>query len=130
MKVLFYSDYCKHCTKLLNHKQNDADFQHVKKICVDTAKDLPPQITKVPTLVASDLLTPITGKDVFSYFNCLEMFDQKTNNVTYWKNKAIKRPKVDVFMPGKEQQMQYQPVDKINSNKNNITIDKLKKDRL
>lgn len=111
MKILFYSKYCKHCSKLFTYKEDDDEFRSLKKICVDNNNNLPPQITKVPTFVSSELIAPITGKEVFAYFNCLEMFYQKTNNINYWKNKAIKRPVVDNFIPGKEQTLKYQPLD-------------------
>ena len=38
------------------------------------------------------------------------MFDQKTNNINFWKNKVIKRPQVDNFIPGKEKPIKYQDV--------------------
>jgi hypothetical protein len=129
MKILFYSKYCKHCSKLFTFKENDEDFQKVKKVCVDNDNNLPPQITKVPTLVADDLQTPIYGKEVFAYFNCLDMFFQKTNNINYWQDKALKRPVVDNFIPGKEQALQYQPIADELRGKNNIDLNKIKKDR-
>lgn len=132
MKILFYSTYCKHCNKLFSYKENHDDFKNIKKICVDTATTLPPQITKVPTLVSSELLTPITGKEVFAYFNCIEMFDQKTNNINYWLNKTIKRPVVDNFIPGKEKTQQYKDIEDITTtktNKNNININSYKNKR-
>lgn len=129
MIILFYSKYCNHCSKLFNFKQNHQDFTKVKKICVDNEINLPPQITKVPTLVSDDLHTPIYGKDVFAYFNCLDMFFQKTNNVNYWQNKALKRPIVDNFIPGKEQPLKYQPLNDTVRSKNNIDISQIKKDR-
>lgn len=129
MKILFYSEYCKHCSKLFTFKENDEDFRLVKKICVDKEQNLPPQITKVPTLVTDDLQTPIYGKEVFAYFNCLEMFFQKTNNINYWQKKALKRPVVDNFMPGKEKPLQYQPITDEVRSKNNPDLEKIKKDR-
>lgn len=129
MKILFYSEYCKHCSKLFTCKENDDDFVNVKKIRVDNNNNLPPQITKVPTLVADDLQTPIYGKEVFAYFNCLEMFFQKTNNINYWQKKALRRPTVDNFMPGKEKILQYQPITDGVRSKNNINLDQIKKDR-
>ena len=112
MKLLFYSKYCNHCSDLFRYKENDIDFKQIKQICTDNDNNLPPQITKVPTLVSNDLLAPIVGKEVFAYFNCLEMFHQQTNNINYWKDKAIKRPVVDNFIPGKEQTLKYQPINK------------------
>lgn len=129
MKLLFYSTYCKHCNNLFSFKENDPDFKKIKKICVDKDKNLPPQITKVPTLVSDELLAPITGKEVFAYFNCLEMFNQPTYNVNYWKDKAIKRPVVDNFIPGREQILNYQPIDKIKGKKD-LELELLQKQRL
>lgn len=129
MKLLFYSKFCKHCNKLFSFKEDDEEFINFKKICVDNNHNLPPQITKVPTLVSDELLAPITGKEVFAYFNCLEMFYQKTNNINYWQNKAIKRPKVDNFIPGKEQPLKYKPVTDVRG-KNLIDLEQIKKDRL
>jgi len=120
MKILFYSKHCKHCNTLFSYKENHSDFINIKKICVDNTQ-IPPQITKVPTLVSSDLIAPITGKEVFAYFNCLEMFYQKTNNINYWKNKIIKRPIVDNFIPGKEKPILYQEIN-VQSNKNSDSL--------
>ncbi|ADO67515.1 hypothetical protein crov481 [Cafeteria roenbergensis virus] len=130
MKLLFYSKYCKHCSDLFRFKENsdDEDFNKIKKICVDDDQNLPKQITKVPTLVSNDLLAPIVGKEVFAYFNCLEMFYQQTNNINYWNNKAIKRPVVDHFIPGKEQSLKYQPINEVKP-KNQVNVDKLKRDK-
>lgn len=128
MKLLFYSKYCNHCSDLFRFKENDDDFKHIKKICVDNDDNLPAQITKVPTLVSDELLAPIVGKEVFSYFNCLEMFYQQTNNINYWKDKVIKRPVVDNFIPGKEQPLKYQPIDNVRG-KNQIDLNEIKKNR-
>ena len=103
MKLLFYSKYCKNCTKLFSLKEGDKEFDSIKKISVDDSNKLPQEITKVPTLVSTDLLGPISGKAVFSYFNCLEMFYLKTNNIDYWKDKDIKRPVVDKFKANDEE---------------------------
>lgn len=129
MKILFYSKLCKHCNKLFQYKENDPDFIPVKKICVDDTTDLPPQITKVPTLVTEELNSPITGKDVFAYFNCLEMFFQKTNNINYWKDKVLKRPMVDHFIPGKEKPMKYQQIEELHNKSKTPNISNYKQKR-
>lgn len=113
MKLLFYSEYCKYCNKLFMFKENDDDFNKIKKICIDKETNLPTQITTVPTLVSSELLAPITGRAVFAYFNCLEMFYQKTNNINYWQKKALKRPVVNNFLPGKEKPLKYKDIETI-----------------
>lgn len=118
MKLLFYSENCKHSMNLLNLLEEKGDLKEIKLICFEKDQ-FPPEVTKVPTYVTSELNHPLVGKDIFQFFDVLEFFDKPTNNIKFWKDKVIRRPKIDNFIKGKEHQMKYQMFqDNLNKNTN------------
>lgn len=128
MKLLFYSDRCKHSVNLLNLLQEIGELKDIKLICVDN-ENVPPKITKVPTYITSEINHPLIGKEIFKFFDILEFFDKPTNNIKFWKEKVIKRPTIDNFMKGKEHQMKYQIYqDNLSNNTNAIKDDRNEKE--
>ena len=49
-------------------------------ICIDDNKNLPPYLSKVPTLIVPDVNKPLEGKNAFMWVNTIFNFDQETNN--------------------------------------------------
>ena len=49
-------------------------------ICIDDNKNLPPYLSKVPTLIVPDVNKPLEGKNAFMWINTIFNFDQETNN--------------------------------------------------
>lgn len=91
---------------LLDLLEQKGELNSIKQICFEEEK-FPTQITKVPTYITSELNHPLIGKDIFKFFDILEFFDKPTNNIKFWKEKIIRRPKIDNFIKGKEHQMNY-----------------------
>jgi len=116
-KILFYSKNCKHSINLLNLLDEKNELNDIKLICFEEEK-FPSQVTKVPTYITSELNHPLIGKEIFKFFDILEFFDKPTNNIKFWKEKIIRRPKIDNFMKGKEHQMNYDMI-RANMEKNN-----------
>jgi len=116
-KILFYSKKCKHSLNLLNLLKETGDLDDIKIVCFEDDK-FPVQINKVPTYITSELNHPLVGKDIFKFFDILEYFGKPTNNIKFWKEKIIKRPKIDNFIKGKEHQVNYDTL-KNNLSRNN-----------
>lgn len=84
MKLLFYSDNCKYCIKLIKYiKKNN--YNSLLLINIDN-NDYPNEITIVPSLIDTELNQPLEGKKVFEYIINSKYFNNPTNNIN---NKSI-----------------------------------------
>ena len=83
--ILFYSDKCIHCIKLLKIIENNKD--NFKFIDVDNKNTkIPAIIEKVPTLIVKGMNKPLIGKEVFSWINAQQFLNLETNNINNVKN--------------------------------------------
>jgi hypothetical protein len=84
MKVIFYSEHCEHCKKMLLYlnKYNIASL--FKLIDIDT-NEVPKEIDIVPTIIDSELNQPLKGKQAFEYLVNIKYFNNPTNNIEYVK---------------------------------------------
>ena len=84
MKVIFYSEHCEHCKKMLLYlnKYNIASL--FKLIDID-ANEVPKEIDIVPTIIDSELNQPLKGKQAFEYLVNIKYFNNPTNNIEYVK---------------------------------------------
>lgn len=84
MKVLFYSDKCQFCSKLLEylHKYN---IIHQFKLIDIEQNNIPADIDIVPTIIDTDLTQPQKGKQAFEYLLNIKYFNNPTNNIDYLK---------------------------------------------
>lgn len=84
MKVIFYSEHCEHCKKMLLYlnKYNIASL--FKLINIDT-NEVPKDIDIVPTIIDSELNQPLKGKQAFEYLVNIKYFNNPTNNIEYIK---------------------------------------------
>lgn len=68
---LFYSNYCKHCSMLLETLKTIDKNKKIKLISVDYLKSnnivIDPRITHIPAMLLYDIDKIIFGKDVFDY---------------------------------------------------------------
>ena len=87
MRILFYSESCNFCLKLLEYINKNNLTQHFKMICIDnkTAK-VPKNITIVPTIIDTIIEVPMEGKKAFEYVINQKYFNHPTNNIEYTKN--------------------------------------------
>lgn len=87
MRILFYSESCNFCLKLLEYINKNNLVQYFKMICIDekTAK-IPKHITIVPTVIDTTIESPMEGKRAFEYVINQKYFNHPTNNIEYTKN--------------------------------------------
>lgn len=87
MRILFYSESCNFCLKLLEYINKNNLEQYFKMICIDekTAK-IPKHITIVPTVIDTTIESPMEGKKAFEYVINQKYFNHPTNNIEYTKN--------------------------------------------
>jgi hypothetical protein len=86
--ILFYSDKCPHCFKLLQTIKYLGSQDNYKYISVDnpTGPKLPDIITDVPTLIVKGMNRPLVGREVFTWIESLQYMYLNTNNITTVKN--------------------------------------------
>ena len=96
--ILFYSDRCPHCAKLLyliKHLGIDANYKYIS---VDNSQIKLPEIIKnVPTLIVKGMNKPLVGKEVFTWIESLNYVNLQTNNITTVKNPNF-TSKIDISL--------------------------------
>jgi len=84
MKVIFYSDKCEFCKKLLAYLEKH-DIKNLFKL-VNIDKVSPPkEINIVPTIIDTELNQPLKGKKAFEYLLNIKYFNNPTNHIDYIK---------------------------------------------
>jgi hypothetical protein len=79
MKVVFYSEQCDYCIKLLDYMNKYNITSLFKLINID--KTTPPKdIDIVPTIIDTELNQPLKGKKAFEYLFNIKYFNNPTNN--------------------------------------------------
>jgi len=100
MDVLYYSNNCKHCQKLLAHLAKIGVLEKYNFICIDRRSvdpntrqvsitldrgvkaSLPPNVSRVPTLLlVNQKFTAIIGDDIYNYVNANVKKDQDPTNL-------------------------------------------------
>ena len=120
MRVVFYSNKCQHCLKLVTLMKNMDMVQHFNFICVDNNNNIPNNIKKVPTLIVPDLNRPIEGKKAFEWVKNNKYFYRNTNNIYDAKHITNPNIKEDNFVSGTEINGNFTTVkdeNKVNTNK-------------
>ena len=84
MKVIFYSEHCEHCKKMLLYLNKYNIVSLFKLINIDT-NEVPKEIDIVPTIIDSELNQPLKGKQAFEYLVNIKYFNNPTNNIEYVK---------------------------------------------
>ena len=68
VNVLFYSNNCEGSKMLISLMQNEKLIRFFHLICTD-AGNVPPQVTKTPTLIIRNVPTPYVASDCFVWFS-------------------------------------------------------------
>lgn len=84
MKVVFYSEHCDYCRKLLAYLEKNKIMSLFKLINIDV-NEVPKEIDIVPTIIDTDLNQPLKGKKAFEYLLNIKYFNNPTNNIEYVK---------------------------------------------
>jgi glutaredoxin-related protein len=93
MIILFYSEECQICQKILNyiHTNNKTSYFRL----IDIKKTQVDNIKVIPTLIDKNFKIPIEGVKVFEYIVNLKYFNYPTNNIDFWLNKEVPTPTID-----------------------------------
>ncbi len=84
MKVVFYSEQCDYCKKLLAYLEKYNIKPLFKLINIDKTQ-APKEIDIVPTIIDTELNQPLKGKKAFEYLLNVKYFNNPTNNIDYIK---------------------------------------------
>jgi hypothetical protein len=84
MKVVFYSEQCDYCKKLLAYMEKYNISSLFKLINIDKIA-APKDIDIVPTIIDTELNQPLKGKKAFEYLFNIKYFNNPTNNIEYIK---------------------------------------------
>jgi hypothetical protein len=95
MIVLFYSEQCQYCIKLLDYIINNNLKKYFKMINVDTATKIPDNVTIVPTIIDTTIEAPLEGKYALEYLFNQKYFNHPTNNIELWINMGIPIPTIE-----------------------------------
>ena len=95
MIILFYSNECKFCIKLLEYLKKNNLERYFKMINIMSIKNIPENITIVPTIIDDTIEAPLEGKQAFEYVINQKFFNYPTNNVEYWINNMIPKPNIE-----------------------------------
>jgi hypothetical protein len=88
MKVIFYSEECDYCKKLLVYLEKYNIKSLFKLINIDKTQ-APKEIDIVPTIIDTELNQPLKGKKAFEYLLHVKYFNNPTNNIEYVKELPI-----------------------------------------
>jgi hypothetical protein len=80
MKVVFYSEHCDYCNKLLIYLEKYNIKSLFKLINIDKIQ-APKEIDIVPTIIDTELNQPLKGKKAFEYLLHVKYFNNPTNNI-------------------------------------------------
>jgi len=94
MRVLFYSESCNFCLKLLEYIDKNKLGQYFKLISIDKSKNIPGNVTVVPTIIDTTIEAPLEGKKAFEYVINQKYFNHPTNNVEYTKD-GVPKPSIE-----------------------------------
>jgi glutaredoxin len=94
MIILFYSNECNFCSKLLEYlKKNDLE-KYFKMMNIDAMRSIPTNITIVPTIIDDTIEAPLEGKKAFEYIINQKYFNHPTNNIDFWINSGVPKPEI------------------------------------
>lgn len=94
MRILFYSETCNFCLKLLEYIDKNNLLEFFKMICIDKTNNIPKNITVVPTVIDTTIHAPLEGKKAFEYVINQKYFNHPTNNIDYIKN-GVPKPTIE-----------------------------------
>lgn len=95
MIVLFYSEQCQYCVKLLDYIIKNNLKKFFKMINVDNATKIPDNVTIVPTIIDTTIEAPLEGKYALEYLFNQKYFNHPTNNIEFWLNTEVPVPSIE-----------------------------------
>jgi hypothetical protein len=95
MIILFYSDKCQYCAKLLEYIVKNNLKKYFKMINIDNTNKIPKNITIVPTIIDTSIEAPLEGKYALEYLFNQKYFNHPTNNIEFWINNGVPIPSIE-----------------------------------
>ncbi len=95
MIILFHSNECSFCIKLLEYINNNNLNDFFKFINIDTITVIPENITIVPTIIDPSIEAPLEGKKAFEYVVNHKYFNHPTNNINFWVKTPPPKPTIE-----------------------------------
>ena len=95
MIILFYSDQCEFSKKIIEYIEKNNLKKNFNTININKLKEIPSNITVVPTIITDNIEAPLEGKKAFEYIINQKYFFHPTNNIEYWVNTGIPKPIID-----------------------------------
>ena len=95
MIILFYSNQCEFCNKLLEYININNLKNIFKMMNVDDTTNIPSNITIVPTIIDTTIESPLEGKHALEYLFNQKYFNHPTNNIELWVNNGIPKPSIE-----------------------------------
>lgn len=87
--IIFYSNKCLHCKKIIDLITNENIIDNFKLVCIDNNSSKYPYIQRVPTLIISKDRVPLVGVNAFNFIKANTQFNKKTNNINLNPNSNI-----------------------------------------
>ena len=89
--ILFYSNKCNHCKKIISLINEIDNIDSYKLICIDNNNNQNFKfIQRVPTLLTTEK-KPLVGINAFKWINAKNQFNNNTNNINNNPNKNLSR---------------------------------------
>lgn len=96
MIILFYSEKCEFCKKMLEYIEKNNLINNFNMINIDKLQEIPKNINIVPTIIDSTIEAPLEGRKAFEFIINQKFFYYPTNNIDYWLNNSIPKPIIDI----------------------------------
>lgn len=94
MNIIFYSQQCSTCRDLLILLRNENLLNYFTLFCVDNRLDkIPKQITRVPTMIVSNINKPLIAQETFEWVNQIKFLKNNSNANNVDQNKLSGGPK-------------------------------------
>lgn len=95
MIILFYSEQCQYCVKLLDYVIKNNLKKYFTLINIDTTSKIPNNVTIVPTIIDTTIKAPLEGKYALEYLFNQKYFNHPTNNIEFWLDIGIPIPSIE-----------------------------------
>jgi hypothetical protein len=80
--ILFYSNKCDYCKRFLDRLDKENLNKRFTQVCVDGNRNIPKEITDVPTIIVANIIKPLIGKAAFDWVDTVKQFSQISSNIT------------------------------------------------
>jgi hypothetical protein len=80
---------------MLEYIQKNNIIKNFNMINIDKLKEIPKNITIVPTIIDPKIEAPLEGRKAFEFIINQKYFYHPTNNIDYWVKNCIPKPVID-----------------------------------